>query len=72
MLGRFTNDAMENSFAQLRFRQAKPSALQAKNLLKIFSVNLYLKDPMTGFYDIDESECLSGFLEVIARLFVDD
>lgn len=67
MLGRFTNDAMENSFAQLRLRQAKPSAQLAKNLLKLYSVNLYLKDPSNGVYDVDECEYLSGFLDIINR-----
>lgn len=32
MLGRLTNDAVENVFSSLRNRQSKPSAVQAKKL----------------------------------------
>lgn len=65
LLGRLSNDKIENLFTTVRARQSKPTALEFKNNLKLITVSQYLKDPRNSSYDADDSICLSGFLDVI-------
>lgn len=62
MLGRFTQDCVENVFSTIRSNQCKPNALQFKCLLKNLFVSQYTADIRNGNYDTDDGEYLSGFL----------
>lgn len=59
--GRLSQDCLENIFAQLRQRQPKPTALQAKDNLKLLCVAQYMGDVKNSSYEMDERNWLVGF-----------
>lgn len=63
--GRLTQDCIENLFSQLRHKNVVLDSLQFKNNLKLIAISMFTKPILTGNYDTDDSEYLSGFLEYI-------
>lgn len=71
LTSRFTQDCLENSFSQLRYRQPIPTAIQFKNNLKNLCVSQYLTNPrIKTSYEEDEAEHLPGFLDAITQVKV--
>lgn len=61
--GRLTQDCMENVFTQLRQRQARPTALQAKDNLKLLSLSQYMNEVHNSSYDWDPGNWLTGITD---------
>lgn len=67
LIGRFTQDCIENLFSLLRHKNVIPDCLQFKNDLKLISVAMYMKSIVSGNYEEDDSEYLCGFLEYLSK-----
>lgn len=65
LLGRFTQDCVENLFSIVRSSQLKPNAAQFKMALKLISISQYMTTLTKGNYDIDDRNYAVKFLTVI-------
>lgn len=65
ILGRFTQDCLENLFGVVRSKNCTVNALQFKYHLKSITVSQYMKPIPTGSYGEDDREFLPDFLSVL-------
>lgn len=61
LLGRFTQDCIENLFSRIRQTQCKPNALQFKNALKNLFIMQFMANVSKGIYNDDKGEHLTVF-----------
>lgn len=61
LLGRFTQDCIENLFSRIRQTQCKPNALQFKNALKNLFIMQFMANVSKGNYNDDKGEHLTVF-----------
>lgn len=65
LIGRMTQDCVENLFSVIRSKNSIPNALQFKNNLKLISIFLYVRPVSRGNYEEDDRDYMTGFLDVI-------
>lgn len=66
MPSRALQDCLENLFSCIRSDNPKPNAIQVKSAIKNIAISEYISSPVTNSsYQWDESEFLSGFLNVV-------
>ena len=62
MTSRFSQDALENLFSQVRLKNPIPTAHEFKTNLRSITIAQYLTEKKTSSYQNDESEYLADFL----------
>lgn len=65
MLGRFTQDCLENFFSVVRSNQSKPNAIQFKFNLKLITITQFLTTPTNGNYENDDRDYAINFMNII-------
>lgn len=65
LMGRFTQDCLENLFSIVRSKNVIPNALQFKNDLKLISILQYMKDVKSCSYERDDRKFFSEFLDFV-------
>lgn len=71
-LGRFTQDAIENSFSVIRSIQPVPSAKEFKTAVKLISISQYNRTNRKGNYQISDAEYLANFLNKNSEIYEED
>ena len=61
LLSRFTQDALENLFSNIRSRNPVPNAKEFKTAMRLISVSQYFKEPKYGNYGITDDIPLVDF-----------
>lgn len=68
LTSRFTQDCLENVFAQVRIRFKRPTALQFKDALKMVAIAQYMDVVETSSYHNAESDWLIDFGDKLQRV----
>ena len=63
MTSRFSQDALENLFSQVRFKNPTPSALEFKTNLRAITIAQFLTEKKNSNYQNDESDYRADFLK---------
>ena len=64
LMSRFSQDALENLFSMVRFKNPVPTALEFKNALRIITVSQYITGKTTASYEADDSEQCTSILDI--------
>jgi hypothetical protein len=72
LTSRLTQDCLENLFSCVRSKNAIPTPLQFKNILRVLTVSQYLKGADKGSYDVDEGYVLADFVNVPMQISHDN
>lgn len=65
LLGRFTQDCVENIFSQLRLKQKCPRAIQAKCALKLLTLGQFMDEVQNSSYGNDSKDWLLNFSSML-------
>ena len=63
-MNRFTQDALENPFFTVRFKNPVPTALEFKNALRIITVSQCITGKSTSSYEADDSTQCHSILDI--------
>ena len=64
LMSRFSQDALENLFSMVRFKNPIPTALEFKNALRIITVSQCITGKTTSSYEADDSEQCTSILDI--------
>lgn len=65
LLGRFTQDCVENIFSQIRSKHKCPRAVQAKDALRLLTLGQFLDEIKNSSYENDSKEWLLNFSSIL-------